>query len=114
MRTLTARSLLTLLGLAVSMLLAYRTAAHMPEILVPSTQSIPQIPGNDNFTYSYSVWGEPKQTERWSATTPAYEYQSVTVCPWTAVSDPVLYRPEGRTPVAEARAANFFEPHAAK
>ena len=80
----------------------------MPEIFVPPAQGTPQVPGDDSYTYSYSVWGQPKQQEDWSETTPAYEYRSVAVCPWEAVGDPSLYRPEGSAPVDEAHAARIF------
>ena len=80
MSLLNTRSLLSLLGLAVLALLAGRTTAKMPEIFVPTGPGVPQVHGDDSYTYRYSVWGEPKQEEQPPGAAPAYEYRSVAVC----------------------------------
>ena len=115
MSLLNTRSVLSLLGLAVLALLAGRTAAQMPEIFVPTGTGVPQVPGDDSYTYRYSVWGEPKQEEQPpNNAAPAYEYRPVAVCPWETVTDPRQYRPEGRAPVAQAAAVDVFGRPAAK
>jgi hypothetical protein len=114
MRALTARTLFALLGLAIVGLLAHAAASRMPRILVPPTQGTPRVPGCNSYTYSYSVWGAPKQQEDSPEAAPVYEYRSVAVCPWGAGSDPDLYRPDGRARIEEARSADVFGEHAAR
>jgi hypothetical protein len=108
MRFLSPGTLFSLLGLAIVALLAGYTAAQMPPVFVPADQGVPQVPGNDSYTYYYSVWAQPQQQEDSPSTAPTYDYRPVAVCPWEAVADLDASRPEGRTPPEEAKQAQYL------